>query len=128
MDSGGGGDHVIGAPFDVSHKGGDGTAMSNLVTHSEAKRRLAAGGSDPQAQAQLQPQPQPQARPAASESVLRFKLISDVRDQGEAVLTGARMGEAVEIASADWAKRGDWCWATVGTRHGWVPCNHLAPA
>jgi hypothetical protein len=80
---------------------------------------------------------------------VRARLIADVRDVGEGVLTGARVGEVkilfvvifvfekkkkkkkkkknqfAEILQSDWDKKGDWVWGTVGTRAGWLPRNHL---
>ncbi len=127
-----GGEHVIGAPFDVNHVHGGSKVMSNLVSHEEAQRRQTAGGGDvapSRAVAAAPAASTPAARVAppvpAAPGRMRFKLIADVRDIGEGVLTGARLGEQVEILQVDWAKKGDWCWATIGSRQGWVPVNHL---
>jgi hypothetical protein len=95
--------------------------LSNLVSHQEAQRRQ--GGDSVTAPA-IVTAPAAPAVPAAP-GRLRFKLIADVRDTGEGVLTGARLGEGVEILQSDWAKKGDWCWASIGARQGWVPVNHL---
>ena len=126
----GGSEHVIGVPFDVNHVHGGSKVLSNLVTHDEAKRRQTGDGAPAAATTAAAPARTAGAAPAvpavpAGGGRLRFKLIADIRDVGEGVLTGARLGEGVEIVPADWSKKGDWCWATIGSRQGWVPVNHL---
>jgi hypothetical protein len=109
--------HSIGSPYSLKHDSGDSPATNNLVSREEFSRKqnYANVGSTGRAGA---------GAPPPGERVMRFRLIADVRDAGEGVLTGARLGEFAEVLEKDYTDS-DWVWATIGGRSGWCPRNHL---
>jgi len=102
--------HEIGTPYGFAHGSGDSKAASNLVSRESFARR-----QNPAAQVDTAPR---------GGGHRKAKLIADIRDVGQGVLTGAKMGSLVRIEEKDWTD-GDWVWATIDGRQGWCPKNHL---
>lgn len=125
MSMGTSGSHDIGTPYAFTHDHGESSAAKNLVSREEAQQaqmaRAAAGGS------LRGPSPNSAARPSVVPGVKHFKLIADIRDVGQGVLTGAKLGSLVEVQDRDYTET-DWIWGTIGGKSGWVPRNHLSPA
>lgn len=113
--------HDIGAPYGFKHDHGESRATNNLVSRDEFAQRQKAGGGGAAAPVA--------ARAAAtpSEPFKRFKLIADIRDVGEGVLTGAKAGTLYTVLEKDLTGQ-DWIWGTLDDgRSGWLPANHGQP-
>ena len=56
----------------------------------------------------------------------RFRLIADIRDTGEGVLTGEKMGTMGIVTEEELEGGQDWVWVSVeGGKRGWCPRNHM---
>lgn len=110
--SGGGGGEgaIIGSPFNVTHDQGESRVLKSLVPLEEAKAR------------QTQREDALELLPGKTK---QFRLIADIHDVGDAVLTGCKGGSVGYVDASDLVG-GDWIWATIDNRSGWVPRNHMA--
>ncbi len=109
---------VIGSPFNMTHDKGESQVLSRLVSLNEAKAKRDTDV--------LVPDLSSSGAPIVSSAggVRHFRLLADIRDVGEAVLTGMRMGTQGTVEPAD-LTTSDWIWATLEGRSGWVPRNHM---
>lgn len=107
--------HEIGAPYGMEHKAGEGNVK--LVGRDTFQRKQASQVSVAVGAGA--------GTPTATSGARRFRLIAEVRDKGEGVLTGAPMGADGVVEEKDFQPGVDWLWATVLGRSGWIPANHL---
>lgn len=101
-------EHSIGAPFDFKHEHGE--SKMSLVSREDAAKNPATysvGTIGKKGKTQ------------------RFRLIAEIRDVGEGVLTGYKAGTLGTIEASDLSSATDWVWATMQDgRSGWTPLNH----
>ena len=102
--------HEIGTPYAFTHAGGDSKAPSNLVSRESFARRQNSSAQESVSK--------------GSGNVKHMKLIADIRDVGQGVLTGCKAGALVDIQEKDWNEGGDWLWVTINGNSGWAPKNH----
>ena len=67
----------------------------------------------------------------AQSKLLQFKLVAEIKDEGEGVLTGKKRGETGFITRKEYENGELWVWVSIGdetssSEAGWAPRSHIA--
>lgn len=94
---------VIGEPYNLKHDQGESVVLDRLVPLKVAQ---ASHGPDKSA---------PELKGGKAK---QFRLLADIRDAGEGVLTGEKAGTLGSVDVSD-LTGADWIWASINGRTGW---------